>query len=64
MHGLAHATCNKILRRSVVRGFYICKDIWNPEIGELLMCEQEFGNVYDPYTASVVRDDIVVGHVP
>lgn len=28
------------------------------------MCEQELGNVHDPYAASVVCDDVVVGHVP
>ena len=42
---------------SAVRGFHIYKDIWNSEIGELLMCEKELGNIHDPYTVSV-------GHVP
>ena len=41
------------------------KDIWNPEIGKVLICEQEFGNLHNPYTVSVVcEDNIMVGHVP
>ena len=50
---------------SAVRGFHVYKDIWNPEIGEVLLCEQEFGNLHDPYAVSVVREDnVMVGHVP
>ena len=50
---------------SAVRGFHVYKDIWNPEIGEVLLCEQEFGNLHDPYAVPVVREDnVVVGHVP
>ena len=50
---------------SVIRGFHIYKDIWDPEVGELLVCRQEYGNLYDPYAASVIRgDNVIVGHVP
>ena len=50
---------------SVIRGFHIYKDIWDPEVGELLMCRQEFGNLHDPYAVSVIRgDEVIVGHVP
>ena len=50
---------------SAVRGFHVYKDIWNPEIDEVLLCEQEFGNLHDPYTVSVVREDnVMVGYVP
>ena len=27
---------------SIVQGFHVCKDVWNPEIGEVLICKQEF----------------------
>ena len=40
---------------SAVRGFHVYKDIWNPEIGEVFICEQEFGNLHDPYAVSVVH---------
>ena len=50
---------------SAVRGFHVYKDIWNSEIGKVLICEQEFGNLHDPYAVSVVREDnITIGHVP
>ena len=49
---------------SVVRGFHVYKDIWNPVVGELLVCKQEFGNLHDPYTVSVVHEDgVIVGHI-
>ena len=41
------------------------KDIWNAEIGKVFKCEQEFGNLHDPYAVSIVREgNVVVGHVP
>ena len=43
---------------SAVRGFHVYKDLWNPEIGEVLLCEQEFGNLHDPYAVSVVREEM------
>ena len=50
---------------SVVRGFHVYKDVWNPVVGETLICEKEFGNLHDPYAVSVVRGSgIIVGHVP
>ena len=39
---------------SIVQGFHVYKDIWNPEIGEVLICKQEFWNLHDPYTVSIV----------
>ena len=48
-----------------VQGFHVYKDIWNPEIGEVLICEQEFGNLHNLYTVLVVgEDNIMFGHVP
>ena len=50
---------------SVVRAFHVYKDVWNPVVGETLICEKEFGNLHDPYAVSVVRGSgIIVGHVP
>lgn len=33
---------------SVVRGFHLYKDVWNPHIGDTLFCQQEFRNLHDP----------------
>ena len=38
-----------------VQGFYVYKDIWNPEIDKELLCKQEFENLHDPYAVSVVQ---------
>ena len=32
---------------SVIRGYHVYKDIWTAVIGEILFCEQEFGNEED-----------------
>ena len=48
-----------------VRRFHVYKDVWNAEIGEVFKCEQEFGNLHDSYTVSIVgKGNVVVGHVP
>ncbi len=49
---------------SVVRGFHVYRDIWCPQIGEILLCEQDLDNKHDKNAVSVVRDDVTVGHVP
>ena len=38
---------------SVVRGHYIYKDIWMPEIREELMCQKEVGNIHDLHAVAV-----------
>ena len=39
--------------------------VQNPEIGEVLVCKQEFWNLYNPYTVSIVcEDNVIVGQVP
>ena len=46
------------------RGLHIYKDIWMPELGEILQCEQERENPEDSYAVSVMKADTIVGHVP
>ena len=48
----------------VVRRHHVYKAIWNPVIGEVLVCEQETGNDEDSCAVAVKLDDIIVGHVP
>ena len=39
--------------------------IRKPEIGEMLICEQEFENLHNPYAILIVHNDSVfIGHVP
>ena len=49
---------------SCVRGYHIYKDIWTSVIGEDLLCEREPFNSVDRYAVAVLKDDIVVGHIP
>ena len=49
---------------SVVRGHHVYKTIWNPFVGEVLVCEQENDNDEDPCAVVVKMDDAIVGHVP
>ena len=39
-------------------------DIWTPEEGERLDLIWEPDNIKDKYAVSVMKDDLVVGHVP
>lgn len=53
---------------TVIRGYHIYKDIWEPFLGKTLSHKQEFGNIHDPYSVSVQRADstaafTIVGHV-
>ena len=38
--------------------------IWDAAIGEELPCKSEGGNCSDHFAVAVVKDGIVVGHVP
>ena len=50
---------------STLQGFHVYKDVWNPENGEVLICKQEFWNLHDPYTVTIVcEDNVIVGQVP
>ena len=49
---------------SVIRGHHIYKTIWMPYTGERLGVEREGGNTNDSYAVSIIKDDLIVGHVP
>ena len=49
---------------SVIRGHHIYKRIWRPLVGEVLTLEREEGNTHDRFAVSLLKDAIVVGHVP
>ena len=49
---------------SVVRGYHVYKDVWEASLGELLNCERETGNSFDPFAVCVRKHDDIVGHVP
>ena len=51
---------------AAVRGFHVYKDVWEPTIGEVLLCKRDVGNRYDTFAVAIKRNDSseVVGHVP
>ena len=51
-------------KNSVVRGHYHYQRVWTPEIGEYLVCERESTNLTDRYAVAVVKDNVIVGHLP
>ena len=49
---------------SCTRGFHVYRDIWNPIEGEILDTKRENNNPMDKYAIAVIKDGVVVGHVP
>lgn len=47
-----------------VRGYHEYKDIWTAAAGEVLVCSREPTNVADRYAVAVLKDDVIVGHLP
>ena len=50
--------------QTVVRGYHVYKEVWSATVGQILPCQQERGNVHDPYSVAIVDENTVVGHVP
>lgn len=49
---------------SVICGNHICKDVWQPRVGERLLLEREEGNAHDRFAVCLVKNGTVGGHVP
>ena len=49
---------------SMVWGYHIHIDVWNPVVGKEFPCKHEDGHRVDPFTVAVVRGDTIIGHVP
>ena len=49
--------------QTVVRGYHVYKQVWSATVGQVLPCQQERGNVHDPYSVAIVDGNTVVGHV-
>ena len=47
-----------------VKGYHIYKEEWEAAVGEELKCEREKNNVKDPYAVAVVRENVLIGHLP
>ena len=47
-----------------VRGYHIYKDVWEVIVAEQLECVREPRNVNDRYAVAVMKNEIVVCHLP
>ena len=50
---------------SVIRGHHIYKSVWTPHVGEVLIVKcKEPSNHHNQFAVCVLREEIMVGHVP
>ncbi len=49
---------------SVVRGHHVYKRVWSPVMGEQLVLKCEEDNENDSRAVAVLKNDVVVGHMP
>ena len=49
---------------SYVRGYHAYKEIWTPEVGEMLLLRCEPDNIKDKSAVAVMKETDIVGHVP
>jgi hypothetical protein len=47
-----------------IRGYHVYEAIWNTVCGEQLTCEREPSNSFNRYAVTVVRNRIIIGHLP
>ena len=50
--------------QSCIRGYHIYKDIWSSTIGEHFTCKKEMLNSTDRYAIAVLKDDVIIDHLP
>ena len=49
---------------SMVQGYHIYKDSWDPSIGEELPCQRKAENYTNLFAIVIMKDDNIVGRVP
>ena len=51
---------------SCIRGHHVhvYKSIWTPFLEEQLSCQREHGNIEDLYAVAMIKDGVIIGHVP
>ena len=47
-----------------VRGYHIYKHIWEAVVGETVECQREPCNMKDRYAVAVIKDGVIIGHLP
>lgn len=49
---------------AMIRGYHVYRNVWSSVLDEELPCQRETGNISDPFAVSVLKDGVIVGHVP
>ena len=49
---------------SYITGYYHYRHLWTPQIDEELTCIHEVDNIYDEFAIAILKDGLIVGHVP
>ena len=60
---MASQTASVYVLESIVRGHHVYKRMWTPHLGEQLRIQSE-ENENDPRAVAVLKDRVVVGHLP
>lgn len=47
-----------------VRGYHVYKTIWAAALGEVLICRREPTNSADRYAVAVLKEEMIIGHLP
>ena len=55
-------SCVKVA--SFIQGYHAYQDVWQPVVGEVLLSQREPSNMKDSQAVSVMKSNLIVGHVP
>ena len=58
------ASCYEWSLYMYIRGYHDYQAVWTPSLGEMLQLKVEPMNPYDNFTVLIVKEAVVVGHVP
>ena len=57
-------TMEEFERRCSVRGYHVYQTIWDAVVGETLECRRQPLNEHNRYAVAVIKDDVIIGHLP
>ena len=47
-----------------MRGYHVYQTIWDAVVGETLECRRQPLNEHNRYAVAVIKDDVIIGHLP
>ena len=64
MSGGAVSDLEVVEIHSYVRVYHVYMDIWDAQVGQMLLLKREPDNSEDIHAVAVLEDNLVVGHIP